>query len=160
MFESISYALPLPTSLTRPVSSNVVSTRGPPGAAHASTIRLNHTYAAHDALWTMDSSPEGFEWIDSNDADRNTLAYLRKVVDSPPAAVVINFAGVPHEDYRLGLPAAGRWRELVNTDAYDYGGSGVGNLGAVTAVEEPWHGQPASVRLRVPPLGAIWLAPE
>ena len=72
-------------------------------------------------------------------------------------ACVANFAGVPHSGYRIGLPHAGRWDEVVNTDADVYLGSGVGNLGAVTAVEEPWHGQPASAVVQLPPLGTIWL---
>jgi len=69
-------------------------------------------------------------------------------------------SGGPHEKYRLGLQHAGRWRELVNTDAADYGGSGVGNLGMIEATGEPWHGQPASAVLTLPPLGVLWLAPE
>jgi 1,4-alpha-glucan branching enzyme len=75
-------------------------------------------------------------------------------------ACVVNFAGNPHEKYRIGLPHAGRWREVLNTDASIYGGSGVGNLGAVEAVDEPWHGRPASATIIVPPLGVLWLAPE
>jgi 1,4-alpha-glucan branching enzyme len=75
-------------------------------------------------------------------------------------ACVANFSGGPHTEYRLGLPHAGRWRELVNTDAADYGGSGVGNLGMIEAVPEPWHGQPASAVLTLPPLAVLWLAPE
>jgi 1,4-alpha-glucan branching enzyme len=72
-------------------------------------------------------------------------------------ACVANFAGGPHEGYRLGLPRVGRWQEIINTDSEAYGGSGVGNLGSVQARPQPWHGQPASVTLRVPPLGALWL---
>ena len=64
-----------------------------------------------------------------------------------------NFSAIPHEGYQLGLPFAGEWSELINTDAETYGGSGVGNLGTVTAHESPYGGQPASARLRVPPLG-------
>ena len=76
-------------------------------------------------------------------------------------ACVANFSAMPHENYRLGLPLAGRWEELINTDAEGYGGSGVGNLGAVTATGTSWHGQPSSATVRVPPLGTIWLtAPE
>jgi 1,4-alpha-glucan branching enzyme len=75
-------------------------------------------------------------------------------------ACIVNFAGGPHHAYRVGLPRAGRWRELVNTDSYDYGGSGVGNLGAVEAVAQPWHSQPASAEVTVPPLGVLWLAPD
>jgi 1,4-alpha-glucan branching enzyme len=72
-------------------------------------------------------------------------------------ACVANFAGQPHEGYRLGLPRAGRWEEIVNTDADAYTGSGVGNLGAVLATEAPRHGQPYSATLRVPPLATLWL---
>jgi 1,4-alpha-glucan branching enzyme len=77
-------------------------------------------------------------------------------------ACVANFSPVPHETYRIGLPFPGRWEEIVNTDADVYGGSGVGNLGGVEAVAEPWHGLPASATLRLPPLGTLWLryAPE
>lgn len=116
---------------------------------------LNRVYRENPALWELDHSPEGFEWIDSNDADRNTLAYLRKAVDGPPAAVVVNFAGIPHEDYRLALPSGGRWREAFNSDSESYGGSGVGNLGAVEAEAVPHHGRPYSASVRIPPFGAV-----
>jgi 1,4-alpha-glucan branching enzyme len=72
-------------------------------------------------------------------------------------ACVSNFSSVPHEQYRLGLPFAGRWDEILNTDADVYFGSGVGNFGGIDAGDEMWHGQPASARLRVPPLGTVWL---
>jgi 1,4-alpha-glucan branching enzyme len=75
-------------------------------------------------------------------------------------ACIVNFSGRPHLRYRVGLPRAGRWREIVNTDAFGYGGSGVGNLGSVEAVPEPYHGQPASAVMALPPLGALWLVPE
>jgi 1,4-alpha-glucan branching enzyme len=73
---------------------------------------------------------------------------------------VANFSGGPHEGYRVGVPHEGTWLEVLNTDAAQYGGSGVGNLGAVEAEPIPWHGRPASVSLRVPPLGAVWLTPQ
>jgi 1,4-alpha-glucan branching enzyme len=75
-------------------------------------------------------------------------------------ACIINFSGLTHSQYRVGLPRPGRWREVINTDAYVYGGSGAGNMGAVEATEREWHGLPASAELTVPPLGAIWLVPE
>ena len=75
-------------------------------------------------------------------------------------ACIANFSATPHTNYRVGLPFAGRWRELINTDAPVYGGSGIGNLGMVEAVPEPWHGKPASARLAVPPLGVLWLVPD
>jgi len=75
-------------------------------------------------------------------------------------ACIANFSALPHLKYRIGLPRAGRWRELLNTDAAIYGGSGVGNMGAVDAAEEEWHGRPASATITVPPLAVLWLAPE
>ncbi|HUZ27016.1 MAG TPA: 1,4-alpha-glucan branching protein GlgB [Streptosporangiaceae bacterium] len=83
--------------------------------------------------------------------------------DSPADGVVaciVNFSAGPHESYRIGLPRAGRWRELINTDSASYGGSDVGNLGGVEAADEAWHGMPASAIIRIPPLGMLWLAPE
>ncbi len=119
---------------------------------------LNRAYAGRPALWSQDADPAGFSWIDANDAASNVLSFLRWGADGSVIACVANFAGVPHENYRLGLPAAGTWAEVINTDSTAYAGSGVGNLGAVEAAGEPWHGQPASARLRLPPLGTLWLA--
>ena len=123
--------------------------------------RLNDVYQAHPALFADDFTPAGFQWIEAGDGDHNVISYLR--IDPTgrgrDVACVINFAGVPHEGYRVGLPKAGAWVELLNTDAEEYGGSGVGNLGVVHAEELPWNGRPASVRLRVPPLGALFLTP-
>jgi 1,4-alpha-glucan branching enzyme len=120
---------------------------------------LNRLYRETPALWQLDHTPDGFEWIDSNDAAHNVLAYVRKGVDVPPVVVVVNFAGIPHENYRLALPDGGRWVEVFNTDAHEYGGSGVGNQGSVQAQPDPHHGRPHSALVRVPPLGAIFLSP-
>ncbi|WP_395106678.1 1,4-alpha-glucan branching protein GlgB [Actinomadura sp. SCN-SB] len=140
------------------------------GANHLGVQRLvrdlNHLYKSQPALYSMDTVPEGFRWIDANDAAGNTLTYLRygstepEVMRQPVVACVVNFSGAPHENYRVGLPHSGPWRELLNTDAYEYGGSGVGNLGRVQATDEPQHAMPASALIRVPPLGAVFLAPE
>ncbi len=124
---------------------------------------LNQTYARQPALWRQDARPEGFSWIDANDTAGNVLSFVRLAEDmsgSDLVACVVNFSGSPHRGYRVGLPRAGRWRELINTDAEVYGGSGVGNFGAVEAVPEPYHGMPASAEITIPPLGALWLAPE
>ena len=93
-------------------------------------------------------------------ASENVIAFLRYDRDRRPLLCAVNFAGRPHEGFRLGLPKAGRWRELLNSDAVEFGGSGVGNLGEVTAEEVAWHGFDNSVSLRVPPLGAVWLRHE
>jgi 1,4-alpha-glucan branching enzyme len=121
---------------------------------------LNRTYRSQPALYTQDSSPDGFAWIDANDAGGNVFSFLRWGSDGSVVACVANFAGHPHENYRVGLPFAGQWHEIVNTDASAYGGSGVGNLGSVVATEEPWHGRPASASLRIPPSGVLWLRGE
>jgi 1,4-alpha-glucan branching enzyme len=135
---------------------------------------LNHAYRDTPALWQLDASPDGFRWIDANDAQGNVLSFLRFSASDPDAsedspaassgggvvACIANFSAIPHLEYRVGLPTAGRWREVINTDAAVYGGSGVGNLGGIEAEPEPWHGLPASAVIAVPPLGVLWLTPE
>jgi len=122
---------------------------------------LNAAYRAHPALYAADTRPEGFSWIDANDSAGNVVSFLRLAPESGAVlACVANFAGMPHHNYRIGLPKAGRWREILNTDAAAYGGSGVGNLGSVEATESAWHGRPASALLQLPPQGVIWLVPE
>ncbi len=118
---------------------------------------LNKIYRDVPALWSRDTTPDGFHWIDANDAAGNVFSFLRFGDDGSVIACIANFSPVPHDFYQVGLPYPGPWDEVVNTDAEAYFGSGVGNFGRVEATEEMWHGQPASARLRVPPLGAIWL---
>ena len=120
---------------------------------------LNAAYRSRPALWSQDSRPEGYSWIDANDSASNVLSFLRYGADGSVLACVFNFAGSEHSRYRLGLPRAGTWREVLNSDATDYSGSGIGNMGAVTASGEPWHGRPASAWLTLPPTSAIWLEP-
>ena len=119
---------------------------------------LNEVYRATPALWSQDVDAAGFSWIDANDSAGSVFSFLRYATDGSAVACVSNFAGVPHEGYRLGLPWSGEWREVLNTDAPDFLGSGVGNLGRVEASADGWHGQPASALLRLPPLGTVWLA--
>jgi 1,4-alpha-glucan branching enzyme len=119
---------------------------------------LNRAYVESPAVWSRDNDPGGFQWIDANDAGRNTFSFLRRGSgDAPTVVCVSNFAAVPHDDYRVGLPAAGEWEEILNTDADAYAGSGVGNFGSVTAVEGEWSGQPAHATIVVPPLATVWL---
>ena len=120
---------------------------------------VNAIYRSSPALWSLDSRPEGYSWIDANDSASNVLSFLRHGADGSVMACVFNFAGTEHTRYRLGLPQAGAWREVLNTDATVYNGSGIGNMGAVQAEAEPWHGRPASAQLVLPPNGAIWLEP-
>jgi 1,4-alpha-glucan branching enzyme len=124
---------------------------------------LNRVYRASPALWSHDADPEGFRWIDANDDDasNNVLSFLRFGVapDGTRSALacIANFTDAPHPGYRVGLPVAGHWSEVLNTDADIYTGSGVGNHGGVGAVPEQWHGQPASAVVTLPPLGTLWL---
>ncbi|MDY5588802.1 MAG: 1,4-alpha-glucan branching protein GlgB [Arcanobacterium sp.] len=122
---------------------------------------LNAVYRAHPALWSEDFTNAGFEWIEVSDGDHNVLSYLRKSHDGgETVAVICNFAGVPHNDYRVGLPFGGEWEEVFNSDSTLYGGSGVGNLGKVQAEEINWNGRPYSANLQLPPLGVIYLVPK
>mgnify|MGYP000269724141 CR=1 FL=1 len=121
---------------------------------------LNKTYRDTAAMWSDDFTSAGFEWIDANDIDHNVFSWIRKAPGQPTLVCIANFAGVPHMDYRIGLPQGGRWREVLNTDAAYYGGSGVGNLGVVTVAGPPSHGRPVSVNLAVPPLATVWLVCE
>jgi 1,4-alpha-glucan branching enzyme len=120
---------------------------------------VNAIYRSRPALWSQDSRPEGYSWIDANDSASNVFSFLRYGSDGSVLACVFNFAGNEHTRYRLGLPLAGTWREVLNTDATVYNGSGIGNLGIVHATDEPWHGRPASVQLVLPPTSAVWLEP-
>jgi len=124
---------------------------------HAAVTDMNARYQESPALWSQDTEPSGFSWIDANDAAGNVFSFLRFGSDGSVVACVSNFAAVPHEGYRVGLPHTGDWQEILNTDAGDYGGSGVGNLGGVVAHQDGWHGMPASATLRLPPLGTLWL---
>ncbi|HEV7955880.1 MAG TPA: 1,4-alpha-glucan branching enzyme, partial [Marisediminicola sp.] len=119
--------------------------------------QLNRVYRDEGALWEQDNDPAGFEWIDGGAAEQNVVSFLRWSKDGQPIAIIMNFSGNPVDRFRVALPSAGVWEELVNTDASEYGGSGVGNLGAVTAVDEPWAGRPAYAELTLPPLAGLWL---
>ncbi|UGT69735.1 1,4-alpha-glucan branching protein GlgB [Nocardia gipuzkoensis] len=120
---------------------------------------LNAVYRAHPALWSQDTTPGGYAWIEANDHTNNVLAFLRHGSDGSVVACVYNFSGSTHDGYRVGLPHAGRWLEILNTDAADYGGSGLGNLGEVTATDQPWHDRPASAAVTLAPHSAVWLRP-
>ena len=124
-------------------------------------IRAMHqVYRGHPALWQRDFTPDGFRWIDGTDTDQSVLSFLRLSADGHPVACVANLTPVPHHGHRIGLPSGGRWLELLNTDAREFGGSGLGNAGAVEAEEHSWHGLDYSASLTLPPLAVLWLAPE
>jgi 1,4-alpha-glucan branching enzyme len=122
---------------------------------------LNRLYRDEPALWEVDSDPSGFWWIEPNDADNNVVAFARQSRGGERVVVfVANLSPVPRPAYRLGLPRATKWREAINTDSTFYGGSDVGNLGSVQPDPIPWHGQPVSAEVTLPPLAAVWLVPE
>ena len=117
----------------------------------------NRAYRGERSLFERDCEGEGFRWIEVDDRMNSVFAWLRAGGDgAAPVAAVANFTPVPREGYRIGLPLPGRWREILNTDALEYGGSGRGNAGAVVAVPSPCHGFPCSAVLTVPPLGTLW----
>jgi 1,4-alpha-glucan branching enzyme len=134
----------------------------PDHAGIQSLVRdLNHAYRGNPALWALDFDGAGFYWIDSNAAADNVIAFARRdAADEHVVVFVANLSPVPRYDYPIGLPRAGAWRELVNTDSGFYGGSDVGNLGGVQAGPGGWSGQPFSARITLPPLGALWLVPD
>ena len=120
--------------------------------------QLNRLYASEPALHELDTDPQGFEWIDCNDSVASTISLLRKGKSSKQQVVVVcNFTPVPRIGYRLGVPAGGFWRELLNSDAKEYGGSGMGNLGGVMAEKQEVHGRPYSLNLTLPPLAVVFL---
>ena len=103
---------------------------------------LNRAYASEPAMFARDTDPSGFDWIDGSDAEHSAIAYLRLGGEGdPPILVVMNFTPVVRHDYRVGVPCAGEWVEVLNTDAEHYGGSGVGNLGRVSSEPIAAHGR-------------------
>jgi 1,4-alpha-glucan branching enzyme len=124
---------------------------------------LNGLYRQTPALWERDFTADGFSWIDAGDADHSVLSFVRRGAagDSGPDTLVCvaNLTPIPQYGYRIGLPRPGRWREALNTDARDWGGSGMGNAGQVWAEEQPWHGRDWSAPMVLPPLGVLWLVP-
>ncbi|GAB3455061.1 1,4-alpha-glucan branching protein GlgB [Streptomonospora sediminis] len=131
-------------------------------------IELNRIYRATPALWSLDTDPAGFTWLDGGDSAGNTLSFLRHGDDGSVLACLVNFSPETRTGRRVGLPKAGTWREVLNTDSVDYCGSGVaaagsagsaGTRGSVRARAGEWNGQPASATVTIPPLGAVWLAP-
>jgi 1,4-alpha-glucan branching enzyme len=118
---------------------------------------LNAAYRGIPALHVGDCDPSGFRWVVADDASSSVFAYLRLGHGTPPVLVVCNFTPMPQHDYRLGVPAAGKWTEVLNSDAALYGGSGVGNYGGVMADGEPSHGLPVSLTLTLPPLATLIL---
>jgi 1,4-alpha-glucan branching enzyme len=132
---------------------------------------LNRVYRSQPALYELDAEPDGFRWIDCNDAPQCVIAFLRypsftggrraKVTTRGVHLVcACNFTPVPRVGYRVGVPRRSAYLEVLNTDAAAYGGSGMGNLGRVEVEAVAQHGFPQSVLLTLPPLAVLWLVPE
>jgi 1,4-alpha-glucan branching enzyme len=117
---------------------------------------LNQLYRREPALYELDAHPAGFEWIDCNDAPASVLSYLRKAHSTDDLLLIVcNFTPVVRQNYRVGAPRSGYWRELHNSDAHDYAGGGHGNLGGVEAAPIPYHGRSHALTLTLPPLAIM-----
>jgi 1,4-alpha-glucan branching enzyme len=121
---------------------------------------LNRVYKEQPALHQLDCESAGFEWIDANDSENSVLSFIRKDRGGGQIIVLCNFTPVPRVDYRVGVPEPGRYRELLNSDAEIYGGSGQGNLGGAPSEPVPAHGRPQSLNLNLPPLSVLFLKHE
>ena len=131
-----------------------------PFPPHAGMVRwvsdLNKLYTSEPAMHQGDCHAGGFEWVDASDAAASIMSFLRRGDDGTSVLVVCNFTPVVRHGYRVGVPYGGYWRELLNSDATVYWGSGQGNAGGVTADAEGWNGRPYSVSLTLPPLGVLF----
>jgi 1,4-alpha-glucan branching enzyme len=130
---------------------------------HRLTKTLNQFYLKEPAFYEEDNSWEGFAWLDLNDAQRSILAFVRYGKPDPETKekesvfVVCNFTPVVREKYRLGVPQAGVYQEVLNSDAADFGGSNLVNPDPITSVANPWHNQPHAIEFTLPPLAVVYL---
>ncbi|MDX9996005.1 MAG: 1,4-alpha-glucan branching enzyme, partial [Rhodocyclaceae bacterium] len=131
----------------------------PHAGAKAWLRDLNGVYKSRPALFGRDFSNDGFEWVDCHDSDESVISFLRRGPNGETMLVVLNATPVLREGYRVGVPHGGNWREVLNSDAPCYGGSGQGNAGVVGAQDWAHHGRPHSLLLRLPPLGVLFLEP-
>ena len=121
---------------------------------------LNRLYRSEPALYEVDFTFQGFEWIDFHDSDNSIISFVRRAKRRDDHLVfVCNFTPTPHDSYRVGMPEAGGYREIFNSDAGLFGGSNMGNGGWVNAEPTESHGRPASALLKIPPLGVVVLKP-
>jgi 1,4-alpha-glucan branching enzyme len=117
---------------------------------------LNRLYRSEPALYELDTEGAGFQWVDANDAETSSITFLRRARKATAVILVAaNFTPVPRTNYFVGVPFAGTWKEILNSDAREYGGSGQGNFGGVHSVPVHVHGQKASLTLTLPPLGLV-----
>ena len=129
----------------------------PPACCH----QVGQLPPGQPALHQVDFSWEGYQWIDFHDVDNTILSFMRRARDASDFVIVVaNFTPVPREGYRVGVPKAGFYREILNSDAACFGGSNLGNAGGLPSDPMPWQGQPHSILLTVPPLAVVYFKPE
>lgn len=116
---------------------------------------LNHFYLQEKPLWELDHEQEGFEWIDPHDSNQSIVTFLRKDKNQDFIIIVSNFTPIYYESYRIGVPALGTYKEIFNSDAYKYGGSGKGNFVPLNAEKMKWHNQPYNINIQIPPLATV-----
>jgi 1,4-alpha-glucan branching enzyme len=121
---------------------------------------LNYTYKNEPALWQLDDTYDGFEWIDFHDADNSVVSFLRKSRDGEIVIFIVNATPVVRYNYRLGVPEAGFYRELINSDSDTYGGSNIGNFGGVRSEARQWMAREHSILIHLPPLATVALKLE
>jgi 1,4-alpha-glucan branching enzyme len=143
----------VPAANTQVHTRKGIDSQGP-GLPRATPSPHSVDTREHAAL--HDDSPEGFSWIDFGDRDNSVVSYVRKA-GGKELVFVLNATPVVRENYRVGVPQGGVWKERLNSDAEVYGGGGVGNMGAVETTPVPYHGRPASLVLTLPPLSVLVL---
>jgi len=122
---------------------------------HRLVQHLNYTYKTEPALWQLDDTYDGFDWIDFHDAENSVVSFLRKSQEGDIVAFVVNATPVVRYNYRLGVPESGFYREIINTDGETYGGSNIGNLGGVQSEAQEWMGREHSILVHLPPLATL-----
>jgi 1,4-alpha-glucan branching enzyme len=122
---------------------------------HRLVQHLNYTYKNEPALWQLDDTYDGFDWIDFHDAENSVVSFLRKSREGEIIAFVVNATPVVRYNYRLGVPESGFYREIINTDGETYGGSNIGNLGGVHSEASQWMGREHSIIIHLPPLATV-----
>jgi 1,4-alpha-glucan branching enzyme len=120
---------------------------------------LNYIYKSEPALWQQDDSYDGFEWIDFHDADNSVVSFIRKSRESEMIVFIVNATPIVRHNYRLGVPRAGFYREIINTDGQTYGGGNVGNYGGVQSEDRQWMGREHSILIQLPPLSTLAFKP-
>lgn len=120
---------------------------------------LNSNYLSFPALWQRDNQPSGFEWLIGDDAANNVFAWARHGLDGNTLVSVTNFSPVVRENYQLPLPKGGNWKQVLNTDDFKYGGSGVGVISSLETTSGDYFGKPASALISLPPLATCWFVP-